>query len=183
MKLKSSFKGSFAVLAATLSRAPRALALTSVGLALFMGSCGPVNQKPAQNLSQQGKNQCDPQVPTDLSANPQASGTPASAVSYSQNHQFIVSVMLQDVDTGSNPTEEASPMTDNLYTIRFVSGRNLSVPSANALLTASYTHATSTETNNYPLDVARQGDHFVTTIHFGQSGNYALHLHLTDGAP
>lgn len=149
-----------------------------------MTSCGPVNQKPAVDLSNQKKTMCDPQVPTDLAANPSPSGSPKDTpVSYSQNEHFIVSTLIADVDSGQAPNDKPSPMTDNLYVIRFVNGRNLAQPSEEAQLTVQYTHTTSTGLlGPYPAPAIRQGDHFVTTIHFGQSGNYALHLHLTDGA-
>jgi hypothetical protein len=171
MKLKTSFQSSFAVLTATL-------------LSLSMVSCGPVNQKPATDLSKQNKTMCDPQVPTDLAATPSPSGSPTDApVSYSQNEHFIVSALLADVDSGQNPSEKPSPMTDNLYFIRFVSGRNLSQPSADAQLTVQYIHTMSIGPPDiYSAVATRQGDHFAVTIHYGQSGNYALHLHLTDGA-
>jgi hypothetical protein len=177
MKLKMSSDGKHGV---------RAIIFMLATLASSMlNSCGPVNQKPAVDLSKASRNMCDPQVPTELSANPTASSSPSPAsasVSYSQDQQFIVSMQLADVDNGQSPNDQPTPMTDNLYVIRFVNGKNLSVPSANAQLTITDIHTTSTQTYNYPLDVARQGDHFITTIHFGQSGNYAIHLHLTDGA-
>jgi hypothetical protein len=169
MKFKRSL---FAVLTATL-------------LSLLIGSCGPVNQKPATDLSKQNKTMCDPQVPTDLEATPSPSGSPtqSSPVSYSQNEHFIISALIADVDSGQAPNDKPTPMTDNLYVVRFVSGRNLAPPSPDAQLTVQYIHTTSTGTDGPWTPVAtRVGDHFVVTIHYGQSGNYAIHLHLTDGA-
>lgn len=149
-----------------------------------MLSCGPVNQKPATDLSKQNKTMCDPQVPTDLEATPSPSGSPLQSVpvSYSQDEHFIVSFLLADVDSGQAPNDKPTAMTDNLYIVRFVSGRNLSPPSPDAQLTVRYIHSTSTGTTSYNVPGIRQGDHFATTIHFGQSGNYAIYLHMTDGS-
>jgi hypothetical protein len=146
-----------------------------------MNSCGPVNQKPSVDLSKQSKTMCDPQIQTEVGASPSPSGTPV--VSFSRDQQFIVSALIADVDSGQAPNDKPSPMTDNLYFIRFVNGHNLSSPSANAQLTVECIHNLSMGPPDIQVpEVTRQGDHFATTIHYGQSGSYELHLHLTDGA-